>query len=63
MPYLVNRDSLFGTGQLPKFADDQFVTRDEGWFLIPTAEVPVTNLVRDQIVEAEDLPRRAIIRD
>ena len=38
VPYLVNPDSLFGTGQLPKFADDQFVTKEEGWFLIPTAE-------------------------
>ena len=60
VPYLVNPDSLFGTGQLPKFADDQFVTREEGWFLIPTAEVPVTNLVRDQIVEAEDLPIKRV---
>lgn len=56
VPYLVNSDSLFGTGQLPKFADDQFVTREEQWYLIPTAEVPVTNLFRDQILDASDLP-------
>ena len=60
VPYLVNPDSLFGTGQLPKFAEDQFVTKEEGWFLIPTAEVPVTNLVRDQIVEAADLPIKRV---
>ncbi len=56
VPYLVNSDSLFGTGQLPKFAEDQFVTREENWYLIPTAEVPVTNLFRDQILDADDLP-------
>lgn len=60
VPYLVNSDSLFGTGQLPKFAEDQFVTRDEGWFLIPTAEVPVTNLVRDEIVDEQDLPIKRV---
>lgn len=60
VPYLVNSDSLFGTGQLPKFAEDQFVTKEEGWYLIPTAEVPVTNLVRDEIVEAQDLPIKRV---
>ncbi|MDA9983073.1 serine--tRNA ligase, partial [Gammaproteobacteria bacterium] len=60
VPYLVNADSLFSTGQLPKFADDQFVTKEEGWYLIPTAEVPVTNLVRDQIIDAERLPIKRV---
>ena len=60
VPYLVNSDSLFGTGQLPKFAEDQFVTKDEGWFLIPTAEVPVTNLVRGEIIDAQDLPIKRV---
>ena len=60
VPYLVNADSMFGTGQLPKFAEDQFVTREEGWYLIPTAEVPVTNLVRDQIIDAGRLPIKRV---
>ena len=60
VPYLVNADSLFSTGQLPKFADDQFVTKEEGWYLIPTAEVPVTNLVRDQIIDAGRLPIKRV---
>jgi hypothetical protein len=46
-PYLVNGNSLFGTGQLPKFHEDLFHIKDDGYFLIPTAEVPVTNIVRD----------------
>jgi seryl-tRNA synthetase len=61
VPYLVNTDALVGTGQLPKFADDQFrVVGDDGLYLIPTAEVPVTNLFRDQIIEAERLPVRYV---
>ncbi len=57
VPFMVNQDSLFGTGQLPKFAEDLFALNgDSGYYLIPTAEVPVTNLVRDEIVDAEDLP-------
>jgi len=60
VPYLVNADSLFGTGQLPKFADDQFVTKEEGWYLIPTAEVPLTNLVRDQIIDPGRLPIKRV---
>lgn len=56
VPYLVNADSLFGTGQLPKFAEDQFLVEKHGLYLIPTAEVPVTNIVRDKIVPAEHLP-------
>jgi len=59
VPYLVNADSLRGTGQLPKFEADLFKTgSDPEYYLIPTAEVPVTNLVRDVIVDAEDLPLR-----
>ncbi|MEO5363402.1 MAG: serine--tRNA ligase [Magnetococcus sp. DMHC-8] len=57
-PFLVNRESLFGTGQLPKFEEELFAARDDPLFLIPTAEVPVTNLVRGQIVEEEQLPLR-----
>ena len=55
-PFLVNRDSMTGTGQLPKFEEDLF--KVEGWdlFLIPTAEVPVTNIHRDEILNEEDLP-------
>ena len=57
VPYLVNADSLLGTGQLPKFEEDLFKLRGEQeYYLIPTAEVPVTNLVRDQIVDAQSLP-------
>ena len=54
-PFLANADSLFGTGQLPKFEADLFQTR-EGYYLIPTAEVPLTNLHRDEILKAEELP-------
>lgn len=58
VPYLVNRASLTGTGQLPKFADELYMAeRDELW-LIPTAEVPVTNLHRDELLAASDLPVR-----
>ncbi len=56
VPYLVNADSLFGTGQLPKFAEDQFHIEKQGLYLIPTAEVPVTNMARDKIIPAEQLP-------
>ncbi|ADU92529.1 serine--tRNA ligase [Geobacillus sp. Y412MC52] len=55
-PYLVNRASMIGTGQLPKFAEDVFHLDSEDYFLIPTAEVPVTNLHRDEILAADDLP-------
>lgn len=55
-PYLVNSASLLGTGQLPKFADDAFKCAEDDLWLIPTAEVPVTNLYRDEILEAENLP-------
>jgi len=56
VPYLVNSDSLRGTGQLPKFADDLFAIKDTDLYLIPTAEVPVTNIVRDTISADKELP-------
>ncbi|MFC0274865.1 serine--tRNA ligase [Metabacillus herbersteinensis] len=55
-PYIVNRDSMTGTGQLPKFEEDAFKIAGEDYFLIPTAEVPVTNLHRDEILTADQLP-------
>ncbi len=55
-PFLVNSDSLFGTGNLPKFGQDLFKCENHDLWLIPTAEVPVTNLYRDEILEAEQLP-------
>lgn len=57
-PVLVNRQTMTGTGQLPKFEDDLFRLRDEDWFLIPTAEVPVTNLHREEILSEDRLPIR-----
>ncbi len=63
VPYLVNHDSLYGTGQLPKFGNDLFHTRpleeeadSSNYALIPTAEVPLTNLVRDEIIDEDTLP-------
>ncbi len=58
VPYLVNRDSLTATGQLPKFADESYQSERDDLWLIPTAEVPVTNLHRDELLSAEDLPVR-----
>ena len=63
VPYLVNKDSLYGTGQLPKFGADLFHTQPAteegvGMSLIPTAEVPVTNLARDRIFDLADLPQK-----
>ncbi|MGM1028158.1 MAG: serine--tRNA ligase [Bacillota bacterium] len=55
-PYMVNRASMTGTGQLPKFEEDAFKIREEDYFLIPTAEVPITNLHRDEILSADELP-------
>jgi len=55
-PILVNSDSLEGTSQLPKFAEDLFQCKDDDLWLIPTAEVPVTNLYRDEVLEADQLP-------
>ncbi|WP_026678689.1 serine--tRNA ligase [Fictibacillus gelatini] len=57
-PYLVNRTSMTGTGQLPKFEEDAFKIREEDYFLIPTAEVPVTNMHREEILSADELPIR-----
>ncbi|MBF0261926.1 MAG: serine--tRNA ligase [Magnetococcales bacterium] len=55
-PFLANKESLFGTGQLPKFEEDLFCLRDDPFYLIPTAEVPLTNMVRGQIVDEAVLP-------
>jgi seryl-tRNA synthetase len=58
VPYLVTREALTATGQLPKFADDSYQTERDDLWLIPTAEVPVTNLHADELLGAEDLPVR-----
>jgi seryl-tRNA synthetase len=55
-PFMANSKSLFGTSQLPKFEEDLFKIRDTDYYLIPTAEVPVTNIYRDEIIEGERLP-------
>ncbi|RXE57821.1 serine--tRNA ligase [Acetivibrio mesophilus] len=55
-PFMVHRNSMIGTGQLPKFEEDAFKVNDTEYFLIPTAEVPVTNMYRDQIIDIKDLP-------
>lgn len=60
VPYLVNADSLRGTGQLPKFEEDLFHIEEHDFYLIPTAEVPVTNLIRDQILAEESIPRKYV---
>lgn len=68
VPYIVNQDSLRGTGQLPKFEEDLYKlakheehdTNDRDLYLIPTAEVPITNLVRDDILEADELPLKMV---
>ncbi len=59
-PYMVHRNSMVGTGQLPKFEEDAFKVVGTDYFLIPTAEVPVTNLYRDQILSADELPIRHV---
>jgi seryl-tRNA synthetase len=59
-PYLVNAESMRGTGQFPKFEEDQFAIQSDGLFLIPTAEVPVTNIVRGEIVDGKALPLRFV---
>ena len=56
VPIVVNRDSMTGTAQLPKFEEDMYALRDEEMFLIPTAEVPVTNLYREEVIAEADLP-------
>ncbi|NSW91770.1 MAG: serine--tRNA ligase [Firmicutes bacterium] len=55
-PFMVHRDSMIGTGQLPKFEEDAFKVANTEYFLIPTAEVPVTNMLREQILNVEALP-------
>jgi len=60
VPYLVNPDSLIGTGQLPKFEEDLFAIPEQSFYLVPTAEVPVTNLARDSILDADTLPRKYV---
>ncbi len=55
-PFLINRNAMIGTGQLPKFEEDMYRLRDEEMYLAPTAEVPVTNIHRDEILREEQLP-------
>lgn len=55
-PFMVNKNSMIGTGQLPKFEEDMFRIANTEYFLIPTAEVPVTNIYRDEILDEKDLP-------
>lgn len=59
-PMIVNQDSLYGTGQLPKFEEDLFKIKDTEYYLIPTAEVPVTNYHREEIIPAEELPQKFV---
>ena len=59
-PYLVLRESMVGTGQLPKFEEDAYKTVGDEYFLIPTAEVPVTNMHRDEILNGKDLPLKYV---
>lgn len=56
VPQLVNADSMFGTGQLPKFEEDLFKVEEEGLYTIPTAEVPLTNFYRDEVLQNEQFP-------
>ena len=58
-PFIINRDCMFGTGQLPKFEEDMYGLEDGKFFLAPTAEVPVTNMWRDMILKPEDFPIKA----
>jgi len=57
-PFIINRDSMFGTGQLPKFEDDMYALEEGAYFLAPTAEVPVTNLYREELLPVGDLPKK-----
>jgi seryl-tRNA synthetase len=59
-PFIANEESLIGTGNLPKFEDDLFKLRGQPWYLIPTAEVPLTNLYRDEILDGDLLPQRFV---
>lgn len=60
VPYIVNKESLYGTGQLPKFKEDLFALEGDELFLIPTAEVPVTNIYRDEILDNKVLPKKFV---
>ena len=55
-PFMVHEESMYGTGQLPKFAEDSYKVEDTDYYLIPTAEVPITNMYREEILDKEDLP-------
>lgn len=55
-PFMVNKESMIGTGQLPKFEDDMFKLKSKDYYLIPTAEVPVTNIFRDEVLDGAKLP-------
>lgn len=55
-PFMVNKDSMVGTGQLPKFEEDMFAIKNTNYYLIPTAEVPVTNMMRNEIIDESSLP-------
>ncbi len=59
-PFIANKESLLGTGNLPKFEEDLFKLKGYDWYLIPTAEVPLTNMFRDEIMEADSLPKRYV---
>lgn len=59
-PFLVNRDCMVGTGQLPKFEEDMFKVTPGEYYLVPTAEVPVTNLHREEIIEIDSLPKKYV---
>ena len=60
VPYLVNNDSCTNTGQLPKFKEDLFYIQQQDLYLIPTAEIPVTNIVKDKIIDKDDLPLKFV---
>jgi len=60
LPFLVNRETMTGTGQLPKFEEDLFRTADPDLFLVPTAEVPLTNIHREEVLSREELPIRYV---
>ncbi|MDR1104452.1 MAG: serine--tRNA ligase [Endomicrobium sp.] len=59
-PYLVNRESMFGTGQLPKFAEEAFKCANDELYLISTAEIPITNIYRDEILDEDSLPKKLV---
>jgi len=58
IPYLVTEEAMIGTGQLPKFAEDSYLSDRDGLWLVPTAEVPVTNLYRDELLDGAELPMK-----